>query len=185
MLTDEECLEQQAGRRRIFWTTQPGACGQYSVCDVDCAIPGLEYVDSDTPDGTDRTIRNDEWLISLILNILNTRARNDTKCPTPAAVYGHWSESYRGDNLYIGSRMWNAAEKTYPRIGDSVAAVNAAIQADMAKLVAMKVADKVDVEASYAGRGMINVVIKAITVSKVHILDLSGTVSASGAWVWQ
>jgi hypothetical protein len=42
------CLGQQRGRRRGFWTTQIQACGSYfDVCGNACAVPGLEYIDSD------------------------------------------------------------------------------------------------------------------------------------------
>ena len=75
----------------------------HDVRSAECAIPGLDYEDMADPYPDQglpgqvsrgfRTIRNDDWLRGLILNILNTRARNDRRCPTPAAVYGHWSES--------------------------------------------------------------------------------------------
>src|SRR5262245_61071630 len=106
---DDPCL-QTGGRVRGFWTTRPEACGEYVMCGASCSIPGLEYIEA--PEG--RTIQTEEWLLSLILNILNTRARTDLGCPTPAAVFGHWSESYRGDGMYNGSTLWNAAAKTYP-----------------------------------------------------------------------
>ena len=88
---DEPCLDQNRGRRRIFWTTKVAACGTYTLCGAECGIPGLEYEDVPEAD-IGRTIKNDEYLRSLILNILNTRARTELPCPSPAAVYGHWSE---------------------------------------------------------------------------------------------
>jgi phage gp46-like protein len=181
MQVNDPCLGQNVGRRRIFWTTRPEVCGSYILCGVECAIPGLEYEDTDDPAG--RTIKNDEWLQSLILNILNTRARTDLRCPSPAAVYGHWSESYRDDGLYIGSRLWNAASKSYIRVADSVKAIAAAIKADMAKLIAMGVADSVDVDAVYRGRNRVDVTITAVVRNARHVLNLSGT-SASDTWVW-
>lgn len=177
----DNCLDQNIGRRRIFWTTRAAACGTYALCGHDCDIPGLEYEDVGT-DG-ERTIKTDEWLLSLILNILNTRARNDVRCPAPPAVYGHWSESYRDDGLYIGSRLWNAAEKTYVRTADSVKAIQAAIQADMAKLTIMGVADTVVVEATYRGRNQVEVAITATKARAHHVLNLAGSF-VSGNWLW-
>jgi hypothetical protein len=187
MQFSDPCVDQNVGRRRIFWTTQRDACGSYTMCGQECAIPGLAYVNSDephvSPGGPPRTIKNDEWTLGLILNILNTRARSDLRCPSPAAVFGHWSESYRDDGLWIGSRLWNAAEKSYVRVADSVKAIQAAVQADMAKLVVLGVADSVNVEAIYRGRNTVEVTVTAIKTNARHVLNLSGTF-VSDTWVW-
>jgi hypothetical protein len=132
----------------------------------------------------ERSIRNDQWLRSLILNILNTRARTDLKCPSPSAIYGHWSESYRDDGLYIGSRLWNAASKTYIRVADAVSAIEAVIKADMSKLVVLGLVDTVEVEAHYGGRNSVNVKVTAATMQAQHVLNLSGSL-VSGEWAWQ
>ncbi|MGY3615656.1 phage GP46 family protein [Bradyrhizobium sp. USDA 10063] len=178
-LADDPCLAQNTGRRRIFWTTRVEVCGNYTLCGEPCTIPGLEYEDSESG----RTIKTDEWLNGLILNILNTRARTDAKCPSPAAVFGHWSESYRDDGLYIGSRLWNAASKAYVRVADAVKAIQAAVQADMGKLIAMGVADSVDVSATYRGRNLVEVLVTATVMNNRHVLSLSGHF-VSGTWVW-
>lgn len=176
----DPCLDQNIGRRRLFWSTIERSCGEYNVCGFDCAIPGLQYVDS--PEG--RTIRNDERLKSLALNILNTRARTDAKCPSPVAVYGHWSESYRSDNLWIGSRLWNAVDKSYFKTDDAVKAIGAAVKGDMMKLTALGVADDVQVETTYIGRSTVEIVI-SITVNRVkQVLNLSGTY-ATDTWIWR
>ncbi len=178
----DPCLAQTKGRRRIFWTTQIRACGEYTQCDNNCGLPGLVYEDGVFPG--ERTIVNDEWLLSLILNILNTKARSDLKCPTPMAIYGHWSESYRKDGLYIGSTLWNAANKKYVRIADNVKAIEAAVKADMAKLVALELASSVNVAAEYIGRGQVSILVEAVVAQNKHVLNLAGSF-VSGAWVWQ
>lgn len=192
--TEAVCFEQNVGRRRIFWATQPHICGDYVMCGLDCVIPGLEYKDHEGayPDqslpghvsGGYRTISNDGWLIGLVLNILNTRARTDKACPTPAAVYGHWSESYREDGLYIGSTLWNAAEKSYIRINDGVKAVGAAVRADMGKLIAMGIATDVEVDARYRGSNSVEVTVTVTAASGRSVLNLSGTF-VSETWVWR
>lgn len=176
----DPCIEQQVGRRRIFWTTQPLVCGEYFLCGAQCVIPGLEYVKK--TDGI--TIRTDEWLNSLILNILNTRARTDLPCPSPAGVYGHWSESYRNDGGYIGSRLWNAAAKPHRLVADAVKSIEAAIKADMSKLVMLGLADEVIVEAKDRNHNSAMVVITVVTSQKRHVLNLSGSFAA-GEWIWQ
>lgn len=177
-MLEDSCVTQNIGNRRIFWTTRE-SCGSYDVCGVPCNLPGLEYVD--TEEG--RTISNDQWLRSLVLNILNTRARTTVKCPTPMAVYGHWSESYRGDGMYIGTRIYDVAEKPYYKITDAVKAIGAAVKADLAKLTIMGVADGVGVEATYMGSNRVNIVITTVVRNVRHVLNLSGTY-ASDSWVW-
>jgi hypothetical protein len=189
----DPCIEQAIGRRRIFWTTRAEACGSYQVCGTECAIPGLSYknVDALYPappifpgDAGYRTISNDEWLQGLILNILNTRARTDARCPTPAAVYGHWSESYRSDGLYIGSTLWNAAEKSYTRTADAVKAVRAAVLADMGKLIALGIATDVDVDAVYRGSNSVTVTVVVTTSTGRSSINLAGSF-VSETWVWR
>jgi len=173
-----DCLSNTAGRRRIFWTTME-SCGRYNLCGADCSLPGLQYVD--VPGG--RSIANTDWIRSLILNILNTRARSDIKCPTPVGTYGHWSESYRDDNLYIGTRLYNEAEKTYARVMDGVKAIGAAIRSDVSKLVVLKIAHDIDVDVVYRGRSRVDVTISITVHSVQHTVNLAGIYS-SDAWAW-
>lgn len=193
-MSETDCLDQELGRRRLFWTTQPRVCGEYTLCGANCVIPGLEYEDRDDPvinplqigpttGARARTIKTNDWVRSLVLNILNTRARTDKPCPAPTAIYGHWSESYRSDGLYIGASMWNAADKPYVRINEAVRSIQAAVQADISKLIALGVADQVDVAASYVGRMTVAIIIKIVKRSKLYVLNLSGTYS-SGLWAW-
>lgn len=182
-MSQVDCLQDTAGRRRVFWTTID-SCGRYNFCGAECAIPGLKYVDqpsADLPDG--RTIENTDWIRSLVLNILNTRARSDLRCPTPAGTYGHWSESYRDDNLYIGTRVYNVAEKPYMRVMDAVKAIGAAIRSDVGKLVIMGLASDIDVDTVYRGRSRVDVAITIISKSVRNTLNLSGVYS-SDTWVW-
>jgi hypothetical protein len=177
-MADTRCLPSTEGRRRVFWTTMD-SCGRYSLCGAECSIPGLQYVES----SEGRTISNDDWLRSLILNILNTRARSDLKCPTPAGTYGHWSESYRGDGLYIGTRVYNAAEKAYARVLDGVKAIGAAIRSDVGKLIILKLADDVEVDVVYRGRSLVEVTVTVVLRSVRKTVNLSGTYTTD-TWVW-
>jgi len=173
-----DCLPGDIERRRVFWTTLE-SCGRYNLCGQECIIPGLEYINK--PEG--RTISNVEWLRGLVLNILNTRARSDLMCPTPAGTYGHWSESYRDDGLYIGTRMFNAAEKSYPRVLDGVKAIGAAIRSDVSKLVILNLATGIDVDVTYRGRSRVDVEITITSRSVRQTLNLSGSYS-SDVWMW-
>lgn len=181
MLVDP-CVDQNTGKRRIFWTTVD-ACGSYFQCGEECSIPGLKYIDDDSKVEGGRTIENDQWQRSLILNILNTRARAQEPCPTPMAVFGHWSESYRDDNLYIGTRLYETAEKPYYKITDAIKAIGAAIKADVGKLMVLGVVDKADVEVTYRGHNRVDVVITTVVRNVRHVLNLSGTY-VSDSWVW-
>jgi phage gp46-like protein len=179
----DPCLDQNIGRRRIFWTTRLEACGTDNVCGVECALPGLIYKDDDTAVVGGRTIDNDKWLEGLVLNILNTRARSDLNCPSPAGMYGHWSESYRDDNLYIGATMWNAAEKPYIRTGDGARAIGVAVQSDVGKLMALGVARSVEVEVKPLSWNTVSVKISITTAAGVSHINLSGSF-VSETWVW-
>jgi phage gp46-like protein len=188
-MDDASCLDKDVGRRRIFWTTRPEACGDHDMCGYQCAIPGLEYVyiqDEVTRAEIGRTISNDEWVRGLILNVLNTRARNDRPCPSPASVYGHWSESFfrEGEWLYIGSTLWNAAEKLYARCQDAVKAIEAAIRADMGKLIAQGIIQSVVVHAVYHRQSHVDVVIDTVTSTGRTRIDLSGAF-VSESWIWR
>ena len=182
----DACIQEQLGRRRIFWTTQPRGCGDYTACDGDnCTLPGLQYVESTNPQQpTERTIRNDNWLTGLVLNIINTRARTDSKCPSPVAMYGHWSESYRDDGVYVGATLWNVIEKSYARVKDAVHAIETAIQADVSKLISLKLVNNVNVDAQYQGRNSVAISITLITMQSKHVINLSGSFAA-GEWVWE
>jgi phage gp46-like protein len=187
-MIENPCITENIGRRRLFWTTRQKACGKYTVCGMECDIPGLEYEDHEepdvSPDQAGRTIKTDEWVNSLVLNILNTRARNDMRCPTPAGTFGHWSESYREDGLYIGSTLWNAAEKSYIRVADAVKAIKAAVQADMGKLIAMGIASMVEVEAYYLGANSVKVEVEVTTQTGRSRINLSGAF-VTETWIWQ
>lgn len=190
-MLDSPCIDQNVGHRRRFWTTRPEACGSYNTCGVDCMIPGLEYETTDDPHPEQgvppssgyRTIKTDDWLQSLILNILNTRARNDMRCPTPAGTFGHWSESYRDDGLYIGSTLWNAAEKSYRNNAEAERAVGHAVTADMNKLIALQIATSVSVSTKSPRFGVVEVSILVITVTGRSKINLSGSF-VSETWVW-
>lgn len=177
-MPDTRCLPSDEGRRRAFWTTMD-ACGQYTLCDQPCVIPGLQYVDK--PEG--RTIATEDWIRSLVLNILNTRARTDLRCPTPAGTFGHWSENYRDDNLYIGTRVYNVAEKSYIRVLDGVKAIGSAVRSDVGKLVIMGLADDVEVEVIYRGRSRVDIIVTVIARSIRRTVNLTGMYS-SDTWVW-
>jgi len=150
------------------------------LCGEPCAIPGLEY--KEETEG--RTIVNEDWLQSLILNILNTRARTDKKCPTPFAIFGHWSESYRGDGMYVGSTLYNAAEKSYVRINDAAKGIGVAIQADLSKLTLLGVADSVKVEVEYRGKGRVDVVILVNVKGSGVKINLAGSF-VTDTWIWR
>jgi phage gp46-like protein len=188
-MDNDACLQRDVGNRRIFWTTRPDVCGDYVMCGHQCMIPGLEYVrieDEATRAEIGRTISNDEWVRGLILNIINTRARNDRPCPTPAAVYGHWSESFfrEGEWLYIGSTLWNAAEKMYSRCQDAVRAIEAAVRADLGKLIAQGIVSSVQVRAVYHRQSHVDVMIDTVTSTGRTRIDLSGAF-VSESWIWR
>lgn len=178
------CSVNPLSRLRSFWTTQPNACGEYQACGDQCGIPGLQYIDSEEG----RTIANNNWLYSLVLNILNTRAREPVvKCGAyVSGVGGHWSESYREDGLYTGTTIWSYQRQTASSISEITKMLSVQLQADMAKLVKMGVASSVDVSVTYKGSNKVEAV---ITVSSLLVGD-STTIAltserVANEWVWR
>lgn len=179
-MIQDPCLNLNVGQRRAFWTTRPQACGEYNVCGAQCVVPGLEYEDR----GDERTIKTDDWLNSLVLNILNTRARTDMKCPAPNAVFGHWSESYRDDGLYIGATLWNAAAKSYRNTTANANAIINAVRADLNKLTALQVVQNVEVDGRYVDAGRVEIVVLLTSSAGQNRINLAGVLVSEG-WVWQ
>lgn len=139
----------EMARRRAFWATQPNACPDVDgLCGVPCGRPGFEFIDTDEG----RTIANTDWLRSLFLNMLMTDARvqNSLCGVNPAAVKGHWSDSYRSDGLQAGSRI-RQIDFSKLGINESVSQVNAYLTADAQKLVRLGVAQDIKVTTTYLG----------------------------------
>ena len=120
---------------------------------------------------------------SSVLNILNNPCQKRPKCLIPAGNRYTITESYRDDGLYIGSRMYNAAEKPYIRVMDGVKAIGAAIRSDVGKLIILGIANDVDVDIVYRGRSRVDVVITVMVRSVRKVVNLTGTYS-SETWVW-
>ena len=178
-----QCSGPVLGRRRIFWTTQPDACGSETSCQASCGSSGLEtYV----PEGADgRTFRNNDWVRGLALNILLTDAqKDDTACGhRPGARGGHWSDSYRTDGQKAGTQL-----RYIPRqksVQDSVQLIQAYMAASLNKLVAYGVAAMVTVTVKYIGRNTYN--------ADIEIIGQNGQTSRVGivgnrlenSWVWE
>lgn len=183
------CEDLPASRLRNFWTTQPMACGEYTQCGDACGIPGLQYIDQEVyiTGNQGRTIAVNDWLYSLLLNILNTRAREPaTKCGVPTAnVGGHWSESYRDDGLYTGTMIWTQAHKTYSSVNDAVKMLTVQLQADAGKLIKMGVATSVEVTVVYKGKNQVEATITVIgPLADEHILTLTSE-RVSSEWIWR
>lgn len=169
-------------RRRIFWTTQPDACGSYTQCNSPCGIPGLKYED----EAAGRRIATNDWVQSLVLNILNTRARAPRgKCLNVGAPGGHWSESYREDNMYTGTRIWNELSRPSARIQDTVKLLNAQLKADVGKLVKLGVASEIDVKTEYKGS---NRIVATVTIIGPTIGETTISLTSerfANEWVWR
>lgn len=156
-----------AERSKCFWATQPCGCGNTTdSCGNDCCVPGLRI----ERQGTAKTILNDNWVQSLILNILNTDKRvSPTICGyRPNAVKGHWSESFIGR----GNGLNGKATSGY-RVGTGIRQINtkglrvteirarfeAELTASMQKLVLLGVAASVRVEVEYRGGNAFSAII--------------------------
>lgn len=177
----QQCFSGSQERRRVFWVTQPNACGVVSDgCDA-CVRPGLNLICGDQGGVT---INNQNYVAGLVLNILLTDARNpDNNCGyTPGTRGGFWADSFRGDGLGSGSKIRQISVKNSVR--EIVALAKAYAQDDLKKLVAYGVAKSVTVEAIYEGSNRIslNVTVNGQdgTVTRVGVLGER----IKNAWVW-
>lgn len=175
------CNAGAADRRRIFWTTQPDACGyRINACGEECASPGLSRVERDG--GV--TIANTDYVRGLALNILLTQGRlPDSECGVrPGGRGGHWQDVFRGDGLSCGTLMLNVPAKT--SIRESLLLIKSYAEAALNKLVATGVATKVDVAVDYLG-GAAAFVRATIYGQGTEVTNVGATVARlQNAWVW-
>lgn len=177
-----ECNVPVQGRRKIFWTTQPDACGVTHHCHNDCGSSGLR---SFVPQGQKgRTFATDNYVRGLAINIILTDARKeDRACGyRPGAIAGHWSDSYREDGKGAGTNLRDIP-LTYTT-SESIQLIQAYMQLSLQKLVDYGVAQSVTVAVKYAGRNNFQADIDIISTdgqnSKVGI---TGT-RMENSWVW-
>lgn len=186
MAVASDCTVPLLSRRRKFWTTQPNACGEYTDCGDQCGIPGLQYINEPN---NKRSIVNDYWVRSLVLNILNTRARRvksvSAACPRVADSGGHWSESFREDGLYIGTRIWDEMNTPVARIQDAVSLLAAQLRADIGKLVQLNIASDIEVDVQYKGSNRVSatITINGPTLGE-NTVNLTSERLAN-EWVWR
>lgn len=202
-IDESRCALPMGCERRVFWATQLDACPPEDNCGTPCAVPGLRLIDvrdecaadglgcfdstcpNDAVDTIGTTIDTANYVEGLALNILLTDARKpDTECGwLPGRRGGHWSESHIGNGARIGSRVRFHSGRG--SIQEQVNEIEALAQDDLAKLITYGVATKVDVTASYLGRGVVGVdaVIYGPAGAKVGRVGVKGQRAANG-WVW-
>lgn len=180
-----QCNGPVNGRRKIFWTTQPNACGVDESCVGECGTPGLVLYIPEGVTNKGRTIRNDNYVLGLAINMLLTDGRkDDTLCGhRPGARGGHWTDGYREDGLAAGTQIrYIAPQKS---VSDTVKLIKIYTEATLAKLVRYGVASAVNVTVKYLGRGVI--------AQDIEIIGTNGITSRVGltgsrlenSWVWE
>lgn len=179
-----QCNGPVTGRRKLFWTTQPAACGVQTDCVGDCGSSGLlSYVPEGRTDNA-RTFRTNDYVRSLALNILLTDGRKEDKACgyRPGSRGGHWSDSFRTDGLSSGTNVrYLQPQKS---INDTVLLVQEHLRVSMQKLVNYGVATAVSVTCTYAGNGIIDAVIIIIgTNGQTSRVGITGS-RLENSWVW-
>lgn len=176
------CSQTQNDRRRLFWVTQPDACGETESCGT-CGNPGLKVLKND--DGS-RTISTEEYVRGLAINILGTDGVKDAiECGrTPGTRGGYWADSFRDDGKTSGSlfRFMKPAGK----INEDIGVLRAVIARDLNKLVSpYGVAISVDVELTYIGRGAARLDAKIVgRDGNTTRVGMTGSRLVNG-WVWK
>jgi phage gp46-like protein len=197
------CATDAGDRRHRFWATDIRACGhQTGACGEECGRAGLRLVDVHDVccppadhDCTDpcpprarpivgRTVYTGNWVHSLVLNqLLTDGPLEDTdEGHLPGRRGGHWSQSFAGGGIQIGSRLRQVP--TNCTLTDAVALIEATLTSEMQHLVLVGVARHVDVAARYVGRGAVAV---EITISGPHgdTTRVGATAQRmANAWAW-
>lgn len=175
----DNCISPPGSRRRLFWATQPDACGSEERCSLNCGDPGLEF----NEDGNGFSTEN--WIRGLIINMLMTDGRkDDTACGfKPGAQGGHWSSSY----IESGPPDIGTLIRDIPptgRVNDHVLLVVAYARATLERLVSRGVALSVDVSGAYVGDGRINldIIVNGRRDDETRV-GLSGSRMENG-WIW-
>lgn len=176
------CFTPINGRRRIFWTTQPAACGTYQACLSDCGSTGLL---SRVPEGQDgRTFDTNDYVRGLALNILGTDGRRpDTACGyRPGARGGHWSDTFRDDGMNSGTTIRDIPAQN--SVQDSLGLIRVYLLQAMQKLVTYGVAQSVDVDVKYIGSNNFEATIKfSGNDGQTSRVGITGT-RLENSWVW-
>lgn len=173
------CAVTVQDRRNLFWTTQPEGCGTDRLCRDDCSVPGLSLA-------SDGTIVSDNWITSLVINMLMTDGREEnTACGfAPGSQGGHWSESYiTGPAPNVGTLMRTV--KPQGSVNQIVTMLKAFAQSTLDKLVERGVAFSVNVEAKYVGNNRFALDVEVFGASNtISRVGLSAD-RLSNEWIWQ
>lgn len=196
-------------RRRIFWSTQPTACGIRQGCKDECGSPGL-YLTPPTPCGKcscclnsvdgelldptqtcitpacsrPRTIATNDWVRGLTINMLMTDARMDPRiCGyRPGSLRGHWSESFIQGGAPIGTSMRYVG--TLSSITDSIKLVSEHAKYTLQKLVRYGIVLSVEVAVTYKGGNALELVATLNGQGgEIHVIGLTGT-RLKNSWAW-
>ena len=207
----DPCIKPQSARFRKFWATQPNACPPdtdvpfcidpltVQSCSraglvlkkkydpafqtIGCAPDGGGALPDCAPPIIGAEISTDNYVAGLALNILGTNAsQSKTTCGNvPGQRMGYWLDDITGVKSGTGIRY-------VPREGfdtaQQVAFVQMQCQADMQKLIKYGVARSVSVNARYAGRGTIELIVTITGVDDTTTVVNSSLKKIANAWVW-
>jgi len=175
------CSVPAATRRKLFWATQPDACGSNEVCGAECGSPGLSFITSQQG----KTISNQEWVRGLVINMLMTDGKKqDTECGyRPGSQGGHWSESYIESGPATVGTLLRSVPAT-GRILDGVNLITALAQSTLDRLVARGVAYKVDVTSRYLGGSKMQLDISVFGRGTENTYVGVSVTRLVNGWVW-
>lgn len=167
-------------RRHKFWTTQPDCGSSVSLCGDSCAVAGLVLL----PKGEGRTIATNDWVRSLVINKFMTNGtKEDNGCGIrPGQRGGHWSQAFRNDGRYNGSRIRQLP--TEGKIQDLVSMVAGYAKYELESLIYWGVATSVDAKAAYVGGNRINVT--AVVIGEINTTEVGLMATRmENAWAWE
>jgi phage gp46-like protein len=194
------CNPQLNARRKSFWTTQQ--CKTVDICGRDCGNFGIKYTtkQTDCAQGCDNTVQNgcaapkerslatDNFIKSLLINILMTDGqRPDDECGFAAGSRGgHWSNSYRANAQTIGSNIRSV--KAGKTTAANVLALQVEAQKIANKIVSYGVVKSAIATVKYLGGMVYSLDIKYETFnnesSNVGFVGNSITAKSKSTFIW-
>lgn len=191
------CSPASLDKRRPFWAAQPDACGATEPDDctpTGCGDPGVPLVDkfdecadpcafpSCPPRLIGRTVATNDYVRGLALNILLTDGRKPDALCRSGSRGGHWTDAFRPKGGASGSSIRQIPVTA--TLQEQINLIRAYAAKDLNKLVEYGVARSVSVNATYAGRGRLN--LSAEIVGPYGDTTMSiGAARIANEWVWR
>ena len=156
---------------------------------ADCADRTCDGVPCGQPDWVLKgdSFRTDNWIRGWIITQLLTQARADP-CDVPdnvKSLRGWWADSFRTTRFVSGSKLWTLSWDR--SVNSTLTKARFYAQDALSPLMSWKIADTIEVTATYKGKQTIalSIVVTGPRVTKTQTVDLVGSSLPDMSWLWK